>query len=459
MGTRLSTADTQDPTPSTLETTTPRPRIAVFALIDISLIQYYRSIRSVHPNDRSGSFPQLRNYKGENNIALALRIPASLPQSNQVGEAIATKEQADRADKRVALENETDSKYVLKHLTTSLQLMEDSGYIGIPNKEIIRAMVASFRGRKQKTILKWVNGHSGHPGNKMADLLANEGARKDTGEIINLEVPPTLRVTGAALCTISQSRAYKAFRERSIQKLPFRKNTQDNVQLATSEAKAIFGIKPTEIKLWKSLRHRDVDRNTRYLLWMTMHDVYRVGAKRLHFAPQYHERAYCKHCGNCVESMEHILTACSSPGQNEIWQLAKSVLERRGIPWHPPTLATVLTCAIPEFKNPAGNRDSGRERFYRIVMSSSAQVIWNARCERVIQKENASLPPEKIKTMWLSNVNKRLELDCRMTHKRFGKKALNKDLVMRTWSGSILNEHQLPEDWMEVGGVLVGITL
>ncbi|KAG7445522.1 uncharacterized protein BT62DRAFT_932616 [Guyanagaster necrorhizus] len=43
--------------------------------------------------------------------------------------------------------------------------------------------------------------------------------------------------------------------------------------------------------------------------------------------------------------------------------------------------------------------------------------------------------------------------------KRFGQKALNKDLVLRTWSGAILDEKKLPKDWTEVNGVLVGITL
>ncbi|KAG7440717.1 uncharacterized protein BT62DRAFT_909824, partial [Guyanagaster necrorhizus] len=56
----------------------------------------------------------------------------------------------------------------------------------------------------------------------------------------------------------------------------------------------------------------------RYFLWMTMHDIYRIGAKWLNFAPQYHDHAYCTHCHNDLESMCHILTKCSSLGQNEI---------------------------------------------------------------------------------------------------------------------------------------------
>lgn len=174
---------------------------------------------------------------------------------------------------------------------------------------------------------------------------------------------------------------------------------------------------------------------------MTMHDVYRVGSKWLHFAPQYYERAYCKHCGNCLDSIEHIMTACSMPGQKEIWDLTKLALEQREIPWSPPSLATVLTSTSSVLKSLAGNWDSGREHFYQIIMTSSVQVIWNVRCKQVIQQENVLLHPEYIQNMWLKKINRKLELDCLMMHDCFRKKALQKDHVMRIWSGSILNKH------------------
>ncbi|KAK0201952.1 hypothetical protein DFS33DRAFT_1462420 [Desarmillaria ectypa] len=366
------------------------------------------------------------------------------PTREPVGEAVATKELANKVDKRAILHNDTDSKYVLQQLSTSLRKMEDAGYIGVPNKNIIQAMIASLRSRKQVTTMKWVNGH---PGNTMADLLANEGANKETEDTIDLEIDPNLRVSGAALCKLTQSRAYKALRERKNKNLPQRTKTATNVMLAIQGANESFEVMPSAPAIWKSIRHKDIDRNTRYLLWMTMHEAYRIGAKWLNFAPQYHDRAYCVHCNGCLESMKHILTKCSSPGQKG----------RRGIPWNPPTISNILACTSPVFKSAGGNRDSGKERFYRIVVSSAGQTIWNARCERVIQRENTPFPTEEIRNRWKKKMNKRLDLDCLMTRKRFDKKALGKDLVINTWSGSIFNEQQLPRDWTKVDGVLVGI--
>ncbi|PBL04503.1 hypothetical protein ARMGADRAFT_911208, partial [Armillaria gallica] len=78
-------------------------------------------------------------------------------------------------------------------------------------------------------------------------------------------------------------------------------------------------------------------------------------------------------------------------------------------------------------------------------------------CEHVIQKENDPFSPIQIQNRWRKKVNQQLELDCLMTRNRFGKKALQKDLVLRTWLGVIENEQRLPRDWTEFDRVLVGM--
>ncbi|KAK0500839.1 hypothetical protein EDD18DRAFT_1012223, partial [Armillaria luteobubalina] len=84
---------------------------------------------------------------GENGMEIALRIPTSIPQTSQAGETIVVKELATRTDKRAVLHNETGSIYVMKHLSTSLKKMEDTGYIGVPNKKALQATIASLRSR------------------------------------------------------------------------------------------------------------------------------------------------------------------------------------------------------------------------------------------------------------------------------------------------------------------------
>lgn len=81
---------------------------------------------------------------GENGLKRTIRVPAVMQQLNQASEALAVKILADSVSARATLHNKTNSKHVLKHLITSLKTMEDNGYIGVPNKNILQAMVASY---------------------------------------------------------------------------------------------------------------------------------------------------------------------------------------------------------------------------------------------------------------------------------------------------------------------------
>lgn len=59
---------------------------------------------------------------------------------------------------------------------------------------------------------------------------------------------------------------------------------------------------------------------------------------------------------------------------------------------------------------------------------------------------------------WMKAINERLKLDCHMTRRRHGKKAVPKRLVQQTWEKTFQNKNDLPKDWTKVYGVLVGIT-
>ena len=53
----------------------------------------------------------------------------------------------------------------------------------------------------------------------------------------------------------------------------------------------------------------------------------------------------------------------------------------------------------------------------------------------------------------------RLKFDKLQTDiKRYGSRAIKADLVLKPWSGVLLNEENLPDNWIWESGVLVGIT-
>jgi ribonuclease HI len=58
-------------------------------------------------------------------------------------------------------------------------------------------------------------------------------------------------------------------------------------------------------------------------------------------------------------------------------------------------------------------------------------------------------------------LNLRLDLDRLLTNKvRYGKQnSLDSVLVLQTWSSTLKDEDKLPEDWLRVPKVLVGLEL
>ncbi|KAK0431227.1 hypothetical protein EV421DRAFT_1720716, partial [Armillaria borealis] len=75
----------------------------------------------------------------ERNLAIQLK---GLKQTNNAGESQAVLERIINADKRALLLTLSDSKYVIGGLCIHLRAWEDRGWIGIPNKEVLQAIVA-----------------------------------------------------------------------------------------------------------------------------------------------------------------------------------------------------------------------------------------------------------------------------------------------------------------------------
>jgi hypothetical protein len=88
-------------------------------------------------------------------------------------------------------------------------------------------------------------------------------------------------------------------------------------------------------------------------------------------------------------------------------------------------------------------------------MSESAYLIWKVRCERVIREE--TITPAEVSRRWEHMLTARADLDRNMSNPKYGRKALNKNLVRSTWKGILDNENNVP-DPPEAGeaGVLVG---
>lgn len=193
----------------------------------------------------------------------------------------------------------------------------------------------------------------------------------------------------------------------------------------------------------------------RIFLWKIIHDGHRIGGWWKNI-PGYEQRAQCETCGT-EEDMSHILTTCTAPGQQEVWNLVKDTWEKKQVKWTKPTIGDILSCGLITIKRNNARRP-GAERLYRILISEAAHLIWKLRCERIIDRENDHNrwhTKEQIETRWRNIINSRLTVDRARTHPRLKKSAIRKDTVLSTWSGTLQDEEDLPDDWITSPRVLV----
>ncbi|KII84249.1 hypothetical protein PLICRDRAFT_118018, partial [Plicaturopsis crispa FD-325 SS-3] len=144
-----------------------------------------------------------------------------------------------------------------------------------------------------------------------------------------------------------------------------------------------------------------------------------------------------------------------------IWQLASKLWHKKQNQWLTPTYGAIMACGLAEFKDDQDNPRTGSARLYKITVSESAHLIWRIRCERRISREDDPQQyhsKAEVHNRWIHAMNTRLTLDRAMTdRKKHGNKALAVQVVLNTWSGTLMNEDALPDNWIRETGVLVGI--
>ncbi|KAJ7930383.1 hypothetical protein B0H13DRAFT_2228278 [Mycena leptocephala] len=311
---------------------------------------------------------------------------------------------------------------------TNLQKWEDSGWIGVTDHKEKQALIAALRNRKGKTIFR---GKDDKIVDKMAlneaGQLTLQGARKELQDDIELKVPEGNLVRGVKLCTMTQAVAYAGIREQKTASA--RITTEANTKLIQTFIHECYGLLPTTQQIWKSVRHKDFTRQIRNFLWKTIHGAHRIGKYWLHI-PECEERARCQHCDE-IETMEHILLRCRKPGQAQVWKLAQEIWHKKHPTWPVLSKGGILGCGLATIRDDKG----------------------------LIGRGGESLSETEIHDRWVSLMNERLAIDRLLTNKlAYGKQAsIPRLLVLQTWSKTLKNEDNIPDDWLREPEVLVGM--
>lgn len=378
---------------------------------------------------------------------IGVRVPGEI-QSNQAAEVFAIFLAVTAVEPNVPIHIFSDSRYAIEGLTKYHKNWEAIGWIGVENSHLFRPTLYRLRIRTAPTAFSWVKGHRGTVGNEAADRAAAAGARLDVLPDVDLSVAPEFDLTGAALPALTQALAYQGLRLRKHHQP--RPRALRRVAEAQMAVRDMCGRMPTASAIWKSMRSHDFERKVADFLFKGMHDALRVGRYWSNI-PGYEDRATCAVCG-CTDDLRHILLECTAVGQRLVWDLTRAAWSSTGLEWPRMTLESILACGAFEL-----DKKQAKSRLFRILVSESAYLIWKLRCERRIEfKDEREHTPLAVERRWRATLIRRLVLDREMTHHRFEKKALKRSLVEATWT-SILSKHlQLPDDWFDRGGVLVG---
>jgi len=138
-------------------------------------------------------------------------------------------------------------------------------------------------------------------------------------------------------------------------KPPKRPLTVDVLREVKQSLEDFDGLRPTDARIWPTLKQSSINKSTRGFLWGSLHGSQRIGL--FWNRTDTPNGGYCADCGNEMELMTHILLECRSSGQSIIWVLAEHVWHKTGRPWPTLSLGTVLGCGLFVFNDSKGKPD------------------------------------------------------------------------------------------------------
>ncbi|KAH9831844.1 uncharacterized protein C8Q71DRAFT_688575, partial [Rhodofomes roseus] len=330
-------------------------------------------------------------------------------------------------------------------LTRDLEKWERLDWHGISNRLAWKALVNILRQRCATTTFRKADGKEEWSLMDKGRSVAKQLTERNEVQTITPITDQRFNLSGVRLSDLSQRLAYRMIRLRHKSKRPATRHNLESI-IDNLVSKGEGGTKEDEI--WTSLRVIEIRKPVQDFLWKCIHNAHRCGAFWKNI-PDYEDRALCSHCGD-LETMEHIMVQCQAPGRDTVWDLAGKIWEMKQAEWTRPSYTEIIGVGLQKWYTPKMKRRPTAERFWRILISESAYLIWCLRCERAIghsDDTNWKHTEKEINARWTSTLNKRLHLEMAMTHRRFGRQALRKDTILGTWRGTLRDERALPDDW------------
>jgi len=341
---------------------------------------------------------------------------------------------------------------IMQNLTVKLGINEGLDWFHLQDSDLYRALTANLKSRAGSTTFKLWRKSTKPDSASNAESLTKSALTSPQQQAVDMDIQLSFLIQGQCLLARSQWSFYQNL-------MTHHNGKHYSPRTATKE---LWGMTPSPQQLWRSIRSRDIPKNIRNFLWKCLHGSYKIGSYWRNI-PNYEDWGICHLCGE-TKLMEHILVDCEpSTIQKTVWELASKLCCKREDAWPNVSFGSILGVNLPNSANTKSTKKKGRNRLFTILVLESAHLIWKLRCQWIIENKGnlTKLPTrEEIHNRWVKNMNLRLKFDKLQTDtKRYGSRAMKSDLVLKTWSGILLDEDNLPDNWIWESGVLVGITL
>ncbi|EMD32472.1 hypothetical protein CERSUDRAFT_23064, partial [Gelatoporia subvermispora B] len=304
---------------------------------------------------------------------------------------------------------------------------------GVPDALPFRVAVYHLRRRSAPTSIRLEDPKTGSAGTTGACLLASIGASRPLTYTIPASIPHAFNISGAQLSFTTQALAYRGALASHTPNP--RRETLINLDIVRHRIRDCTGLTLSNADIWAGCRDNAISRNISDFLWKGLHNAHRCGAYWKRIA-HFEHRADCTTC-DVPESLEHILTECTTSGQAAVWQMARTVWLKKHHEWSTPGLGDILGCGSMVIKDATGKPKPGRTRLWKILVSESAFLIWKTRNRQLFDASpcpRASLPT-LLHSSWTRAVDNRLAIDQVLTKSSFKHRKLTRTLVLETWSG------------------------
>ncbi|KAH6911106.1 hypothetical protein BKA70DRAFT_1185674 [Coprinopsis sp. MPI-PUGE-AT-0042] len=399
---------------------------------------------------------------GRHTLERSLRLDPETEQTTEIAQMVAVSDALRLATGSSRLRVHTSSRSLIDSLTKKLGYLEDRAWTTHRQGKEMEGLVSRIRRRDGYTVFILAKAERLPEPMKRAMELAEAATNNQRRNSDRLEPYTPSQIQGARLETLSQSDMYKLVLNKRRHGIKPRRCTQQNMGETREAVRRRTGTRPDQEKVWESYKTKAVQsRKAKALLWKMMHGALPIG-EMWNRRGGNEEKATCPLC-RTIESAEHLFSKCKGNGQETIWGEARNLLEKAGLSLpREIDVPTILGSALTDFRT-EGNPDIGRNNLYTKIIIESTYLIWVLRCKwKIGDKGNAQkiISPPEARNRWRAMVNATLAVEVIGTDKkRYGNKALDKNLVLATWQRVVGDEEMLSKaiDGSWSNGVVVGI--